>query len=428
MPLLDISLVTQALLTLLQENVTKSPAWSTVNTLQTSPQPPDKLRGDWTIGLYLYHVREEAHTKAQNWPVDDEAPLRYCPMGLALHYLLTAHSDLADASQQIFAEQLMMGLAVKTLHDFPKLDDTTTVTNLANVQVPILPPALKGLDNRFRILLQPIQFNEAMQYWTAGTQALRLAAYYEVAATLLEPEAIPSRRGRVLTYGVHSFARGTPRLDGSRTRIQFLVPGDSVPRELELQPAEVTYGGTVTLFGADLRGDVTTLVLDNRRFAAPVEVDPVAWSVAATTSTVTAVIQQTAGPETVLPGLYGATVKVAATRRMPDGTTRRFELRSNQTPFAVAPQVTAIVPGPVWAVTGARFDPAVLTGDAIQLFLGADRLARVAVGPVAAGQFLVTTNTTLQFLPPAALAPGTVVPFRLLVNGVESAPRWITIP
>jgi hypothetical protein len=427
MPLLDVSLVTQALLTLIEENVKKSPAWSAANTLAVSPQPPDKLKGDRTIGLYLYHLREEAHTKSQNWPVDDEAPLRYCPMGLALHYLLTAHSDLVDERQQIFAEQLMMGLAVKTLHDYPKLDDATTVTNTSNVAVPIFPGSLAGFDNRLRILLQPIQFSEAMQYWTAGTQPLRLAAYYEVSATLLEPETVKSRRGRVLAYGVHTFARGTPRLDGSRNRVQFTVAGEAAPRELELQPAEVTYGATVTLFGADLQGDVVTLILDNRRFAAPVEVSSIAWSVGATGSTVTATIQPTAGPETVLPGIYGATVKVAASRRMPDGTTRRFELRSNQTPFAVTPQVAAIIPGAVWVVNGGRFDPAVLTPDAIQVFVGADRLTRVTATP-APGEFRVISNTTLQFVPPASLAPGTVAPFRLLVNGAESAPAWITIP
>ena len=423
MPLLDISLVTQALLKLIEANVTASPAWSGGSVLSVSPQPPDQLKGNRTIGLYLYHIREEAYTKSQPAPVDDEAPVRYSPMGVGLYYLLTAHSDITDTNQQIYAEQLMMGLAVKTLHDFPKLDDTTTVAG-----VPVFPPPLAGHDNRLRVLLQPIQFSEAMQYWTAGTQPLRLAAYYEVAATLLEPDPVKSRRGRVLTYGVHAFVRGTPRLDGSRNTIQFTVPGEAAPRELTPQPAEVTYGGQVTFVGTDLLGDRTTLILHHRNFAAPVEVDPVVWSVVATNDTVTATVQQTAGAETVLPGIYAASLRVTTSRRMADGTTRQFEWRSNQTPFAVTPQITTITPAAVWVVAGARFDPAVLTGDAIQLFLGTDRLTRVTAGNPAAGEFRVINDTTLRFRPPAALTSGAVVPFRLLIEGAESAPRWITIP
>lgn len=422
MPLLDISLVTQALLKVIEENVTSSPAWSAANVLTLSPQPPDKLKGTRAIGLYLYHIREDAHTKAQDWPVDDEAPLRYCPMGISLYYLLTAHSEIPDTSQQVYAEQLMMGLAVKALHDYPKLDDTTTVGG-----VPVFAPQLTGRENRLRISLQPIQFNEAMQYWT-GTQPLRLAAYYEVAATLLEADAVKSRRSRVLSYGVHTFVRGTPRLDGSRNTVQFTIPGEATPREVTLQPAEVTYGDQVTFVGTDLRGDRTSLLLHHRDFVAPVEVDPVAWGVAATIDRVTATVQQTAGTEAVRPGMYGAAVKVTASRTLPDGTTRQFEWRSNQTPFAVTPQILTLTPGAIWVVTGARFDPAVLTGDAIQLFLGPDRLSRVTAGTPAAGEFRVMSSTTLRFRPPAALASGTVVPFRLLIEGAESAPRWITIP
>src|SRR5437899_12244468 len=126
MPLLDLSLVTEAILKLLEQNITNSPAWTPANVLTTSPQPPDKLKGEWALGFYLYHLREEAHTKSQDWLVDDDVPQRFAPMGLALYYVLTAHSDLGDQVKQVFAEQLMMGLAVKTLRDYPRLDDTTT--------------------------------------------------------------------------------------------------------------------------------------------------------------------------------------------------------------------------------------------------------------------------------------------------------------
>src|SRR5262249_9867439 len=88
MPLLDISLVTRTLVSLIDKHVKASSAWSGA-TLRVVPQPPDKLVGQNTIGLYLYHVGEDAHYK--NLPVveNNSLPLRFTPMGLNLYYQLT---------------------------------------------------------------------------------------------------------------------------------------------------------------------------------------------------------------------------------------------------------------------------------------------------------------------------------------------------
>jgi hypothetical protein len=170
--LLDIALVTQTLLSLIDKFVTSSPEAGKVTPLTVSPLPPDRLGGDRVIGLYLYHVTEDAHYKNLPPPSPDQPPIRYTPMGLDLYYLLTAHSDLtADTGVQ--TEQTMLGLAAKALRDYPVLDDSTTING-----VKVFPTAFQGTDNRFRIVLQPVQHNEAMNYWTAGSQPLRLALYY----------------------------------------------------------------------------------------------------------------------------------------------------------------------------------------------------------------------------------------------------------
>ena len=60
------------------------------------------------------------------------------------------------------------------------------------------------------MVLQPVQHNEAMTYWTAGSLPMRLALYYQASVVLLEPAPSVSRSGRVLTYGVYTFVRGAP--------------------------------------------------------------------------------------------------------------------------------------------------------------------------------------------------------------------------
>ena len=165
MPVLNLSLVTQTFLTVINTSITNSPEWNAINVLDVSPLPPDRLAGNHTVGFYLYHLTEDASRK--NPPplaADLDAPDVFQPMGLQLYYLLTAHSDLGGPNGPT-AEQLMMGLAIKALRDVCVIDDQTIVAGAA-----VLPGPLVGRGNRFRITLRAPSAEEAVQYWTAGSQ------------------------------------------------------------------------------------------------------------------------------------------------------------------------------------------------------------------------------------------------------------------
>jgi len=424
MPLLNLSLVTQALLKVIELAVKASPEWPPMAVLTVSPLPPDALAGENAIGLYLYHIVEDPHYKNLPAPGTDDVPVRYTPMGLQLNYQLTAHSDL-EGDPGTFREQLLMGLALKALRDYPVLDDGTTVSGTT-----VFPGPLAHHDNRVRISLQPVPANDAVQYWTAGSHPLRLAAYYEVSIALLEPEQVSSRAGRVLSYGVYTLLRGAPRLDGSSNVVTFTVPGDPNPREVELRPAEVAVDAQVTFFGTGLADQDTRLLVRGPQWPDAVEVDPVLWAVSATEDRVVATVRSAAGTNVVLPGIYEAMVRVIAQRTMPDGSPKQFVKVSNATPFSIAPRIDAIGPfvAGLSTVTGFGFDPAALPGDAIQVYVGPQRLERVAAPPAAAGQFSPVDVGTLQFRLPAGLAPGSVLPWRVLVRGAESGPQWVTVP
>jgi hypothetical protein len=223
-------------------------------------------------------------------------------------------------------------------------------------------------------------------------------------------------------------------LESSRNRIAVTLPdADATVQRVELRPAQVPIDGPFELIGSDLAADETLLKIHHPDWDAPVTVDTTLWGVTASETVLTAAVRAHAGAEVVLPGLYSATAVAAVDRRMPDGSTRRFLTSSNATPITVVPRIDSIgpVPGPSpdQRVKGARWEPTLLDNDAIRLCVGDQELDRVETGPaMAAGKFRVINEGEVRFRHAATAVSGETVPFRLLVRGAESAPRWVTIP
>ena len=426
MPLLDLSLVTTSLINLLTQWINQSPFQSSLTKLKVSPLPPDKLTGDQTIGFYLYTIEENAQYKNVQSPVPDPLfPERYIPLGLNLYYQLTAHSDL-PLDPAAIQEQQLMSLAMKALHDYPRIDDSTAIAGNK-----IFPLDLQGTDNLLRITLQPVPYTEAMQYWNAGNQPLRLAAYYMVTPVLLQPERPDSLRGRVLRYGVFSFVRGAPHLDASQSSVQFQVPGETVPRTIAVQPGEAPVGGQLTFIGTELAADSVTLLLNHRSFPAPIEVGAADWNVSGTASQITATIQPNAQTSTIVPGVYSARARVPATRVLRDGSVRSFATVSNEVPFLVTPAITAVsapAPDGTITVTGGIFQDAAIAPEAVQVVIGGTVLLPKIAAALAAGQFEVGDAATMQFQFPAGFVSGSSVPLRVIVNGAENSPVWVQAP
>lgn len=424
MALLDLSLVTSALVKLLDENIKASPAWGAIPGLSVTGLPPDKLAGDATLGLYLYHVSENATYRNQTWPGRPDSPIRYLPMGIDLHYVVSAHSDL-EGNLSPLREQLMMGLAIKTLHDFPMIDDGTLVSG-----VPVFPTMLQGGENRLRVTWRPVPPNEAVSYWTAGSQPLRLSAYYEVQVILLEPEEPPSGAGRVLTYNLFSFTSGLPRLDTSRSSVTFTIPTETTPRTVEVQPAQCVPGSELTLLGANLSGSSVALRVRTPTALDPVEADA-GWGGVAGVDRFFASVRPTLNGATVLPGIHGAQVKVTRTFVGPDGIARDVSQVSNETPFMVVPDVIsigAVSATGVFTLTGNTFqDPGIPVGS-VRTYIASSQLVAGTAGALHPGEFAILSATQIEMRVPSGLASGSFVPVRIVINGAESPPRWVTVP
>jgi hypothetical protein len=429
MSLLDLSLVSETLVRLVDESIKASSAWPSGQTADVSGLPPDQLAGDNALGIYLYHLSEEAAYKNQTWPGRPQPPMRFSPMGLNLYYVVSARSALT-ASLGPFREQLLMGVAVKAFHDWPIIDDTTVVNGVS-----VLHPNLRDADNPLKLDLRHVPPNEAVSYWTAGSNPLRLSAYYEARVVLLEPEEPTAGRGRVLFYGIQPMVGGQPRLEASRSKVVFRIPGESTDRVVEAQPALAApaVGGApgteMTFRGLNLGGEAVSLLIRAQGWRDAVALDA-PWGVVAGGDQIFATTQTTAGARVVLPGPYTALVRVVRTVPLPAGSTKTVEQLSNQVPFTIVPAVNAFGPvaGGVFTVTGGIFQHPELGPDAVRAYLGEAQLAAGTAGTLAPGEFAITGPTTLELRFPVAAVAGTFVPVRVVVNGAESLPQWIQVP
>ena len=439
MPLLDLSLVTTTLLRLLKARV--DPLWASLfPPSPPNPPPPtvtysgaasSNLAGDHAIGMFLYHANEDPHFKNQPPIFQDKPPVRFTAMGLQLQYQLVAQAaDLGDPDSAVARSQRLFGLALKTLHDFASLDRNTEINGSL-----IFPPQLQGTDNVFRITLRNLTSNEVSNFWTAGNQAIRLAAYYEISTALLEPDPPILKVERVLRYGIQVFVNGAPRLDTSRCTVRFRIPGETTDRTSEVQPAEAETGQSMFFEGTDLKGDSTTLLIRRAVWNEPQEVGT-DWGVVAGVSAVFAQIQNAAGVEDVVPGVYSASARVTRNRIQPDGTMRAFPQDSNEVPFTVAPTVTnpaynavATAVGQVVTVDGGIFQHPEVSPANVRVFVGPAPVLLEPTATLTAGHFEIVSATRLRFrFPLPELTSGATLPLRVIVNGAESAPRWVLVP
>ncbi len=424
MAIINLSLVSKALKKVIENSVVSSSAWNKVQPPTVSIMPPDKLKTD-SLGLYLYHVCEDPALKNQP-PAsssNDSTPVRYTPMALNLYFLLTTDAQV-DTDDKMEDAQLLMGLAIKALHDYPLLTDNTVI----NTKKIFQEAGIDQTGTKLKITMQPTPYNEAVSYWTAGQSPLRLAAYYNVSVVLLEPEDPPTRTGRVLDYGIHTFITGAPKLNSSKNILTVTLPDSGVSQDIELRPAEVPMGSRFELLGINLNGDETELVLNNSRWGAGITADT-GWGVIATDDRIMALTQNQIDGIDILPGIYTAKALVSENRTMPDSSIHTFSNSSNETPFTITPRIDNVgnpdLNGNL-TVNGFRFEHADIETENVAVYLAAEELTSGSAGALNPGEYAITDASTLTLRLPAVTASG-FVPFRLIINGAESAPAWVEV-
>lgn len=374
---------------------------------------PEILRNsELGVGFYLYHVQENTHFK--NYPAlgKDDNPVAHAPMSLNLYYQLSANwkvNDIEDALE----EQILMSAAMKALHDNSVINTSVTGKNI-----------------NLKVTLQMLTPSESVQYWAAAESPVRLSAYYEVSVVFLEPEKPISYAGKVLNYGTFVFTHGAPQITASQSVINYQIPGDPTVKEVKISPAQSFAGNKISFLGNGFNIGTPKILLINPILWQQVAKEADAsWLVTMITENqIDMTVQPTNGPDTIIPGLYSAQLSMTELKKLPNGTTKTFVQTSNVFPFFIMPRVTInpLVAATSFTVTGGIFQHAQIKTDDVQVFVGENKLIKT-LGLPSAGEFSITNASTITLVVPASMH-GANIPLRILVKGVESPPKWISIP
>lgn len=413
MPLADLSTVTDALRTMIRAGVATSDAWSPNPPPAVEPLSPEDMSGEG-LTVYLYGIGENVTAANRLGPTSD------LPLGLDLHYQLVAHGGAPPTTATMKRQQLLLGLAMKVLHDHQRLQAGVIVGG-----VDVFGTAGIADGNTMSVTLHRLEPEQAVTWWTASQSGIRAAAYYTVAVALVQEGQAPISGPPVLVREVFGFAGMAPHVASTLARLTVARPG-SDPVSVRTSPAQLPPGETFEVSGDGLTGDLTVAV---RAESWP------DWQAlgGASLRTVHGVqmlvttLDPMPGGRLVVPGLLRVRVTRAEDRELRDGTVRRFTFDSNETAVSVLPVVAGVTTAATHVIDGGPFAGPGIDPESVRLTLGAEELLRVVAAP-AAGEFQVVDRTTVRLRPPAGIATGELVRVRLHVNGAECPPFWYVVP
>jgi len=420
---LDLSVVTDRLLTVLRTSYDTWPLWDAnggpvtkFNTTISGAMPESvRGKGDCQLTLYLMHVREDATQR--NSPVMDQAlTVPFQPLSLDLYYLLTAFS--ADDYRQ---EQRAMSIAMRCLYENP----------IVTATVPIDPT--NNVEEEFVVQLQPESPDELGRVWQAFGTPLRLSCVYRAGVVFVTPKALeaqpapPTERVVVAAEPATLPFAEQGQVVGTMSTVRALTPSSTPAspqvRTYDLTPAVVAAGDAFLLLGARLGGPTSSRVYLQAADGAEQEVT--AWidpdPAASAASHLALTVPSDAAPPA---GVYQ--LRVGSNTVAGDPST----YRSNATPFSVAAKVGPATNPPlltpsagVYTVAGAGF-----VAGATEVLLGTVALGAASSGAPGPGEFRVDGPTSVRFRAPAGVPAG-VYGVRVRTAGVESAPAWwVTLP
>jgi hypothetical protein len=424
---LDLSMVTDALLTQLHDSYTDWPLWDTNGgpitkfSVDINGSMPESVRDDGgcQLTLYLLHITENKHLK--NTPVRvSTTPLRtraltipLQPLALDLYYLLTAF-----AGKQYRQEQRAMSIAVRSLFEHPIL----------RIAVPI---AGTLVPEELTLQMQVESADELGRVWQSFSTPFRLSAVYRVSVAFVTPQAPDSAPApppeRIVIAAEPAPAAAGPQVLGTVIAVEGFAPSSTVVKPLlrryELSPAVVPRGGAFLLLGRELAGPASKRVYLLSEDGT--EEDVTSWldpdPDEARSSRLALVVPSGAGGPVA--GVYR--VCVGSDVASGDATTAR----SNATGLSVAARVGPATNPPllapaagVYTLSGMGFVAA-----GAEVSLGTTPLARVPGAP-GSGEFRVVNQSTITFAAPAGLAAG-IHEVQVRVNGVQSPPEWwVSVP
>lgn len=223
---------------------------SILGSATTSSSPPDHL--DTTkdaeltnLNLFLYHVTYNQGWREAGLPTrgSNGAPAGRAPLGLDLHYLLSAYSA-GD-----YEAQIMLGIGMQALHEIPvlfreKISEVFTPPFATEVDKALATAGLADQVELLKITPQQLTTDELAKLWTAMPGKFRVSAGYAVSVAIVETKAPLLAPLPVLTPVVTVIPFSEPSIDAIVPQLVAYVPGAS----LTIEGGNLTGKNTVVIF------------------------------------------------------------------------------------------------------------------------------------------------------------------------------------
>ena len=174
---------------LLRKNLCPEPITNPENILLCPPFE----KGDFTLGIHLYDIQEDADFQQLNMINISETKRRYPPLPLTLYYMITVNSQSHISSKSI-DEQRILGRVLQVLYDNP-------VFSITNIQ-----PNAESTDTEIYLTPNTLQLEEKSRLWSnsGSGNSSKLALYYKAAPILIDSERTTESR-RVVSVDVNLF-------------------------------------------------------------------------------------------------------------------------------------------------------------------------------------------------------------------------------
>jgi hypothetical protein len=151
--------------------------------------PPEPAAGAPLLSVYLYHVEPDAHLRNQPYLNVDAGGLRYPPLALQLHYLITGLDDQEPTNQ------LVLGRILQHFHDNPFIGEVAGAP---------LDNSFGGNSPEARIMLEMLTLEELSRVWQALRSGYQLSLAYRVQVVTVDSarSEVEARRVRELHTAV----------------------------------------------------------------------------------------------------------------------------------------------------------------------------------------------------------------------------------
>ena len=142
--------------------------------------PADVEGQNTRLTVFLYSVLENSYLKNREVIQEDPDHLRYPPLTVDLHYMLTtyASAQIPDLTERTLEEHRILGRAMRVLYDNAIIRGSVLQGNLA------------GGDEEFRITLETLSLEELNKIWTSFPNS----HYHPSVGYLVTPVTIESSR------------------------------------------------------------------------------------------------------------------------------------------------------------------------------------------------------------------------------------------